>query len=610
MAQQHENLISLDEAVTLDGLFACRVRRSPQREAYRYFDKDSKEWRSYTWAQMAHEVARWQAAMRSEQAPRGGRVAIQLRNCPEWVMFDQAALSLGLVNVPLYTDDRPDNISYILKEADVNILLVQDAGRWRRLAEVVGDGGPLRRVLLLDDSDTARKLAAEDERVRIVGDWLPDDAGELVRRDGGDPHALASIVYTSGTTGRPKGVMLSHHNMLSVAHGSLTLLDCYQEDVFLSFLPLSHTLERTVGYYLCVMTGSCVAYSRSVAQLGADLEDVKPTLIVAVPRIFERVYGRIADQMDKKGGLAKRLFEMTVSIGWKRFLHQQGRGAWPIGSLLWPVLERVVASKIAAKLGGNLRAAISGGAPLNEEIARVFIGLGVPIIQGYGLTETAPVISANPLEDNIPGSVGVPIRGVQVRIGDNDELLVKSPGMMLGYWNNHAATAQVIDEDGWLHTGDQARIDDSNHIYITGRIKDILVLSNGEKIPPGDMESAIALDPLFEQVMVIGEGRPFLSALLVLDGEKWPGFAQDQGVDPLDPGSLHNSRVLSAVGRRVRAALKDFPGYAKIRQVHLSLEPWTVDDGLITPTLKVKRARVLEHFSADVESMYAGGHAG
>ena len=610
LAQLHENLISLDEAVTLDGLFARRVKRSPAREAYRHYDKDSNDWHSYTWAQMAGQVARWQAAMRGEQAPKGARVAIQLRNCPEWVMFDQAALSLGLVNVPLYTDDRPDNISYILNEADVNILLVQDAGRWRRLAEVVGDEGPLRRVLLLDDSDAARKLAAEDGRVRIVGDWLPDDPGELEHRQGGDPHALASIVYTSGTTGRPKGVMLSHHNMLSVAHGSLTLLDCYQEDVFLSFLPLSHTLERTAGYYLPVMTGSCVAYSRSVAQLGADLETVRPTLLVAVPRIFERVYGRIADQMNKKGGLAKRLFELTVSVGWKRFLHQQGRGGWPLGSLLWPLLERLVAGKVTAKLGGNLRAAISGGAPLNEEIARVFIGLGVPIIQGYGLTETAPVISANPLEDNIPASVGVPIRGVQVRIGKDHELMVKSPGVMLGYWNNHAATAQVIDPDGWLHTGDQARIDDSNHIYITGRIKDILVLSNGEKIPPSDMESAIALDPLFEQVMVVGEGRPFLSALLVLDGEHWPGFAQDQGVNPLDPESLRNSKVLSAVGRRIKSALKDFPGYAKIRQVHLSLEPWTVDDGLITPTLKVKRAQVLEHFSADVESMYRGGPAG
>jgi long-chain acyl-CoA synthetase len=273
------------------------------------------------------------------------------------------------------------------------------------------------------------------------------------------------------------------------------------------------------------------------------------------------------------------------------------------------MLERLVASKVTSKLGGRIRAAISGGAALNERIARVFIGLGVPIVQGYGLTETAPIVSANPLEDNIPSSVGVPIRGVKVRIGDDDELQVQGPGVMLGYWNNHAATAQVIDQDGWLHTGDQARIDDTGHIYITGRIKDILVLSNGEKIPPGDMESAILLDPLFEQVMVVGEGRPYLTALLVLNGDHWTGFAQEQGVEPLAPASLRDSKVLNAVGRRVKVALRDFPGYAKIRQVSLSLEPWSVEDGLMTPTLKVKRPKVLEHYAAEVEAMYRGGPA-
>ena len=609
MGNFHENLISPEEAATLDGLFACRVRRTPDRAAYRYFDKASNSWLSYTWREMAGEVARWQSAIRGERAPRGGRVAIQLRNCPEWVMFDQAALSLGLVTVPLYTDDRPDNIAYILKEADINILLVQDAGRWRRLAEVVDNDGPLKRVLLLDDSDAARQLAAADSRVRIVSDWLPGPGGELDAREHADGKLLASIVYTSGTTGRPKGVMLSHHNMLSVAHGGLTLLDCYQEDVFLSFLPLSHTLERTVGYYLCIMTGSSVAYARSVAQLGEDLLTIQPTVLVAVPRIFERVYGRISDQMEKKGGLAKRLFEVTVNIGWKRFQHRQGRGPRPLGSLLWPLLDRLVASKVVSKLGGRIRVAISGGAALNEEIARVFIGLGVPIVQGYGLTETAPIVSANPIEDNIPGSVGIPIRGVKVRIGDNDELLVNGPGVMLGYWNNHAATAQVIDPDGWLHTGDQARIDATGHIYITGRIKDILILSNGEKIPPGDMESAIILDPLFEQVMVVGEGRPYLTALLVLDKEHWAKVAPELGVEPFAVDSLRNSKVLQAMGRRVKAALRDFPGYAKIRQIHLSLEPWSVEDGLITPTLKVKRPKVLEHFAGEVDGLYRGGPA-
>ena len=556
---------------------------------------------------MAERIGRWQDALAAEGLRPGDRVALILRNAPEWVVFDQAALGLGLVVVPLYTDDRPDNVAYILEEADVKLLLVQDAGRWKRLAPALGSRSGLKRVLVLDAGREAESLQRRDDRVREVADWLPEEGGGIRERRG-NPHELASIVYTSGTTGRPKGVMLSHHNMLSVAHASVTVVDCYREDVFLSFLPLSHTLERTAGYYLPVMTGSTVAYARSVAQLAEDLQVVAPTVLIAVPRIFERVYGRVKEQMSKKPPVARYLFERAVSVGWARFLRQQGRQGWRPGLLAWPLLRRLVASRITDKLGGRLRIAVSGGAPLSPDIARVFIGLGVPLLQGYGLTETSPVISVNPLDDNEPASVGVPLRGIEVRIGPDDELLVKSPGVMMGYWNNHAATRQMIDSDGWLHTGDQARID-KGHIYITGRIKDILVLSNGEKVPPGDMEMAIALDPLFAQVMVIGEGRPFLGALVVLDGDFWPGLAQECGVDPMNPESLRAPRVLGIAASRIKSALSDFPGYAKIRKLSLYLEPWTVDNGLLTPTLKVKRALVLERFRADVERMYAEGPA-
>ena len=608
MQKFHENLISTEEAGTLDGVFARRLHRSPDGLAYQYYHRPNREWRSYTWTDMAKQVARWQKALAGENLRPGDRVAVLLRNCPEWVMWDQAALSLGLVTVPLYTDDRPDNIAYILEEAGVKALLVQDAGRWKRLVPSLPeeDEGKLQRVILLDGSKEASKFSRNDERIRLAADWLPDDGGELLVREDADPDSLASIVYTSGTTGRSKGVMLSHHNMLSVAHGGLTLLDCYEEDVFLSFLPLSHTLERTAGYYLPIMAGASVAYARSVAQLGEDLQHIRPTVLIAVPRIFERVYGKIKDQLKKKPAIAGKLFHAAVDVGWQRFQYQQGRAGWSPKLLLWPLLNRLVARNVVEKLGGRLRAAVSGGAPLSPDIARVFIGLGVPIVQGYGLTETSPVISVNPLEDNIPASVGVAIRGTEVRIGDHDELLVRGPGVMMGYWNNHKATTEMIEPDGWLHTGDQARIEDG-HIYITGRLKDILVLSNGEKIPPADMEMAIAMDPHIEQVMVVGEGRPYLTALVVLNEDNWPSLARTHGLDPSDPASMQDKKVLGDVLRRIKASLKDFPGYAKIRQVRLMLEPWTIEDGLITPTLKVKRPKVLERFAEEVESMYSGG---
>jgi long-chain acyl-CoA synthetase len=277
--------------------------------------------------------------------------------------------------------------------------------------------------------------------------------------------------------------------------------------------------------------------------------------------------------------------------------------------LAYPLLKKLVADKVTAKLGGNIRYAISGGAALPFTVAKTFIGLGVEILQGYGLTETSPVISVNMPDDNEPGSVGVPLNGVEVRIGENDELLVKTPGRMLGYWNNHAATAEIIDADGWLHTGDQASIE-NGHIYITGRIKDILVLSNGEKIPPMDMELAISLVPAIDQVLVIGEGRPYLAAIVVLNTEEWLKLAARFKLDPDAEESLDNDKLQSYLLKKIKGCLKDFPGYAKIRRVIPTLEPWTVDNGLLTPTLKAKRARILKRFADKITAIYAAGPVG
>jgi long-chain acyl-CoA synthetase len=309
------------------------------------------------------------------------------------------------------------------------------------------------------------------------------------------------------------------------------------------------------------------------------------------------------DQLEKQSAIARSLFHATVCIGWRDFLRRQGRASWSPVLLIYPLLKKLVGDKVTAKLGGNIRYAISGGAALPFGVARTFIGLGLEILQGYGLTETSPIISVNRPGNNDPASVGEALRGIQARIAENDELVVKSPGIMLGYWNNHAATAEMIDPDGWLHTGDQARIE-GGRIYITGRIKDILVLSNGEKVPPVDMEAAICLDPLFDQVLVVGEGRPSLAAVVVLNPDLWFGFARDVGLDPFARESLKNEQLQRKVLSRLQKQLHEFPGYAKIRHVILTLEPWTVDDDLVTPTLKVKRARVMERFAERIEALY------
>ncbi|HWQ94581.1 MAG TPA: AMP-dependent synthetase/ligase [Gammaproteobacteria bacterium] len=599
MTQWIKDTIPVDEARTLDGLFRERVRRSPQAAAYRSFDKATGAWVDSTWAEMAGEVARWRRALAGEDLQPGDRVAIVMRNSREWVIFEQAALSLGLTVVSLYTDDRPDNTAYMLSDSAAKLLLVQDATQWRRLQSVIEPLPDLNRILI----GAGGRGALGGGRLQDASDWLQATAAKAEPRDHG-PDQLAYIVYTSGTTGRPKGVMLSHHNVLTSAAGGVWVLDVYPQDVFLSLLPVTHTFERSLGYYSPMMAGATVAYCRSIPQLAEDLLAVRPTVMICVPRVFERIYTRVQGQMQKRSWLGRRLFYLTIDIGWRRFEVAQGRASHTPSLLLWPLLERLVARKFMARLGGRLRWAASGGAALPGPVARMFIGLGLPIVQGYGLTETSPLISGNRLDDNDPASVGVPIPGMEVRIGEQGELLARGPGLMLGYWNNHTATYQMIDPDGWLHTGDQARIA-NDHIYLTGRIKDILVLSNGEKVPPTDMEEAITLDPLFEQALIVGEGQAWLAALLVLNPEQWAGFAQQLKLNPLDRASLSDPRTQSAVLARVAAQLRDFPAYAKVRRAALLQDPWTIENGMLTPTQKVKRTQVMERHAELINGLFS-----
>jgi long-chain acyl-CoA synthetase len=592
------DVISAEQAGTLFGLFIERLKRTPQQTAYQSYNSETKQWFNTTWDEVATQVACWQVALKSEQLQPGDRVAINLRNCIEWVIFDQAALGLGLTLVPLYPDDRPYNVAYILRDANVKVLLLQNNNQWQRLKPTITTEHELKRVLILNKESTPLGGPA-----RYINDWLTADNAELLNTPG-QPHDLASIIYTSGTTGRPKGVMLSHQNMLSVAYGGLKCIDILPSDIFLSFLPLSHTLERTAGYYLPMMAGAVVAYARGIPQLAEDMLQVKPTALIAVPRIFERIYRRVHSQLKDKSPLAQRLFHQAVAVGLHRFGYQQKRLSWHPKLLLWPLFNILVASKVKQRLGGNMRIILSGGAALPQTVAELFIGLDFCLLQGYGLTETSPVISVNTPENNFPSSVGTVIPGVMVKVGDNDELLTRGTGVMLGYWNNDKDTAQTIDNEGWLHTGDQARISDTGHIYITGRIKDILIMSNGEKVPPGDVEAAILMNPLFEQVLVLGEGYSFLAALIVLNADSWPDLAQTLGLDKDNPNSLADKLLRSYIAKQLRQALSTFPAYAKIRQIAVYIDPWTVENDLMTPTMKIKRAKVIAHHQADIDRIY------
>jgi long-chain acyl-CoA synthetase len=536
---------------------------TPSSVLYRQFRTEA--WCDLTVGDVATLVGRWQAGLASLGLAPSERVAMCLRNGVDWVAADLAALGLGLVIVPLYVDDNPDNIAWCVGDAEARVLLVESARMADALAQT---GAPLPPVYVLGPE-------ADDTRP-TVSRLLPGAAPAPEFRDF-PADTLATICYTSGTSGRPKGVMLSHGNIIANVESCRALNMTDSTDTFLSILPLSHMFERTGGYYLPLAVGAKVAYCRGVAQIADDLAEQRPTKMFAVPRIFERFLDRVEQSLATSP--AKRwLFDQCVARGWRV---EQGK-AGPLDRVLVPALRTLVAKPILARMGGRLRLTVVGGAALDPAIARAFIGLGLAMLQGYGMTEAAPVISVNLLDGNDPESVGPPLPGIEIKLSETGELLAKGGNVMLGYWRNEEATRASIDADGWLHTGDVAEIRHGK-IYIRGRVKDILVMSNGEKLPPQDVEFALLHDPVFEQVMLVGEGRPFLTLLTVTK-------ETDE----------------QALVKRANERLKGFPRWVRIRRVVTTQEPWSIDNGLLTPTLKLKRPLVLEKFKDALNAVYRG----
>lgn len=593
-------LIGVETARTLPGLFLERVRRTPLAVAYREFDPARGVWRNHPWQAMEAHAAEFQTGITALGLKAGDRVAVLLPNGVDWVSFDLAAQGLGLVVVPLYSHDSVANSAFILGNSGAKLALLDTAERWRALVAHVSQFPALEHVWIRDAA-TGASAGADRPQAAPMPTALAE-RGQAFQAGDFDPSSLATIVYTSGTTGRPKGVMLSHRALLWNAEGACAFVPPRPEDLFLSVLPLAHAFERTVGYYLPMMGGSTVAYARSVQDLRQDMLTLRPTVLLAVPRLFERIHEAVRVRAETSA-LRRRLLALTVSLGWRRFEGTQGRGAGlgVFERLLWRVLDRVVAKKVRAAFGGNLRVAVSGGATLPTDVAQFLIGLGVPVVEGYGLTEAAPVVTAASLDDNLPGSVGRALRGIRLKLSDRGELLVHSPALMKGYWKNEAATAEAIDPDGWLHTGDLAELK-GGWVFIRGRLKEIIVLSTGENVSPTLVEAELTKDTLVKQAIVVGDGKPFLVGILVVDEDNWRAFAAAIGVDPAD---LDHASAKASVLRRLSERLMDMPRSAQVRAIHLTKEPWTIESGLLTPTLKAKRRPIETKYASEISAIYA-----
>ena len=602
-------LEDLKKCKTLCEFVPLRARQIPQTVALRQYDRKEKAWKDVTYASLDKQITAWRRALEALHLERGARVAILLNNSVDAVLADQAVLANGLIPVPLHAIDTPGSSAFILIDSQSSALITNKADRWGLIEKTNVPMPDLKHIILTEETGINEKN--EHRQILSKDIWLTSGKDIQELPEGPKSEDLAAIVYTSGTTGRPKGVMLTHHNVVENVIATLIHIAPAPKPgyIFLSFLPLSHTFERTAGYYLALGMGCTITYNRSIMLLAEDLRTVKPDVLISVPRIYEKIYARINEQLGKKPAIARWLFNCAVNVGWRKFCAENKlpvpKSPWQFAdSFTGPILKKLVADKVLEQFGGNLKVAIAGGAALNGKVARVFGGLGLAPIQGYGMTEASPIIAGNSLTLNQPDTVGKLFPNLQMRLApETHEIQIRGSSIMKGYWKRPEDTARVLDSEGWLSTGDVGEINETGLLRIKGRIKEIIVTSTGEKVPPVDLELALETDPLFSQAYVVGENKPFISAVTVLNPEEWKKLAAELKVSASE-ASLKLTSVRTAILKRVKAAAADFPHYALPRKVLLTLKPWTIENGLLTPTLKLKRTPLAKFFKKEIDEIY------
>jgi len=538
---------------------------------------------------------------------RGDRVAIVSESRPEWLFTDLAILTKGAVTVPIYPTLSVEQAAYILRDSEVRLAVASTAAQVAKLqaAAVLAPG--LTTVVCMDpapaDTGRAEILAMADVVTaghrRIVDGWgvaktFLDEAQAVA------PDDLATIIYTSGTTGEPKGVELTHGNLATNIAGTQDRLRLDETDVALSFLPLSHAFERTAAY-LYLATGVSIVFAESLDTISRDLLIVRPTLMTGAPRVFEKLYARVVERGHAGGGLQRRLFDWSMQVA-----AAAGRaGGRPSASWSWRLADRLVLGRIREGVGGRVRFFVSGSAPLRKDLAEVFAGIGMPIVEGYGMTEAAPVVSVTPPGAIRAGAVGPPLSNVEVRIAEDGEILVRGPSVMRGYYKKPAETLEAL-RDGWLHTGDIGALDEAGYLRITDRKKELIVTSGGKKIAPQAIEATFREHPLVAEVVLVGDGRRFVSAVIVPDRAAIARLTGATGSSAATfAADLERPDVLTAFQAIVDAVNAPLAQFERIKKFKLVSDEWTIASGILTPTLKVRRRNVETQYREVLERLYA-----
>jgi long-chain acyl-CoA synthetase len=557
-----------------------------------------------SWGEAEEAVRRLACGLLAFGIQPGDRVALVSENRPEWVIADLAIMTAGAITVPAYVTNTGDDHRHVLGNSGAHAVIVSTAALAARVIPAAEQVPSVRFAIAMEpvaEPVTALPVHGWDEAI-AAGAARSNDTAERVA--GLSPEDVACIIYTSGTGGTPKGVLLTHRNIIGNCRGAFRLLEMLGlgEEVFLSFLPLSHSYEHTAGMMFPISIGAEIYFAEGADTLASNLVEVKPTIMTAVPRLYETMHQRIQRGIQRERGLKRRLFERAVAIGRKRLRGE----ALSLGErLVDPVLEKLVRDKVRARFGGRLKAMISGGAPLNPEIGGFFLALGVELLQGYGQTEAAPVVACNPPDRIRIDTVGPPLDGVEVRIAEDGEILVAGDNVMKGYWNDPEATARTLG-DGWLHTGDIGHLDADGYLHITDRKRDFIKNSGGDMISPARVEGALTLTPEIAQAMVFGDRRPYLVAVIVPDPEFAAVFAAEYDAAVDLPALAGNPGFHKAVGDVVARVNGELTACERVRRFVIAEEPFSLANAQMTPTLKIRRHAIRAVYEAEFDALYEG----
>ncbi len=595
----------MDSPETLTQLFFNAVDRySSKRAALRF--KKNGAWHDISHHELGRKVHHTALGLMELGIKPGDRVAIISENRPEWAITDYAILTARCADVPIYPTLPAPQVAYILNDSAVCAVFVADREQYNKVVQSRNDLPQLRHIISFDDALNEPEVTGLSELIQRGGASEPDYPDYQRDACSIDRDALATLIYTSGTTGDPKGVMLSHHNLTSNVEAALKAVQIGPDDSCLSLLPLSHSFERMAGHYTMFHAGTTINYAESIEQVPANLLEVKPTIVLAVPRLFEKIYARVLENAMAGGALKRRIFfwaQRTAEFWAERKLSQE-----PVHfglALKKNVADRVVFSKLQARTGGRIRFFVSGGAPLSPDIARFFYAAGLPILEGYGLTETSPLVSVNPLEAPQMGTVGPPVPGVEVRVAADGEILVRGPNIMMGYYNRPEDTEDAIDSEGWFHTGDVGTKGTDGYVSITDRKKDIIVTAGGKNIAPQPIESMVKTNKFVLNAVLIGDKRKFPIMLIVPEAEAVQKWAAERRISTGSDELLQHTDVVAMLEREVMGSLRDLASYEMPKKVLVVPDDFTIDGGELTPKLSVKRRVVEEKYRERIEEVYA-----